>query len=274
MYPPMTVVAARSLAAIALLAAIPMLQPRAAAAQVWGDEETHAVSFGASLDLATGFVWRGLEFSDQPNIQPGIWFGYGPFEVGTWASRSLDGSFHEQDLWITYSMPETPQGQLSISLNDYYIDDVEAGVRFPDDFLNYDGTGPCEPDEEGYGFPRRCARGMHYLDLTIAYEAPVFPLGFLLAYNIHNDPEHSFYGETSLTPSFAGFDLAFTAGGVFGTSEYYYEAGGAGFTNLRAGAARTLELGNVGFPIQLDLVHNPRLGNSFYVARAGVAIEW
>ncbi len=256
------------------LAAAILAAPRSAEAQEWGIEERYTFGFGASLDLASGFVWRGIQFSDAANIQPGVWLTYGPFELGTWASRSLSGDFHEQDIWLTYYTPESATGQFYLTLNDYYIDDSEAGIGFPDDFFDYRGTAPCEEEDEGFGFPPRCARGMHYLDLTIGFQAAALPLEIVAAYNIHNDPEQSFYGEASLTPSVAGFDLGFTAGGVFGRSEWYYEADGASFINLAASAGRTIEIGNFSVPLMIQGIHNPSVGGVLYVARAGVAVEW
>ncbi|HET7321098.1 MAG TPA: hypothetical protein VFI96_01295 [Longimicrobiaceae bacterium] len=242
--------------ALALLAA-----PTRASAQ------DPALSAGGSLDLATSYVWRGMQIDDDVNVQPSLWLDYGPFELGTWGSHSFD-DYHEQDFWLTFFLPEWKAGSLALTLNDYYVNS-----DFGSDFADFSGVEDC-PADEGFGNPPRCATGPHTLEVMGAFTTAAVPLTFTLAYNFHNDPENATYAEAAFTPSLAGFDLGLVAGGTLGESAYYYGTNGSAFTNLTASVGRTPTVGRFSIPVVAQVTSNPAWNETFYVLRVGVAADF
>ena len=121
----------------ALVLALSLALPAAARAQDGAEDEGAAVSVGAEVDLASSYLWRGLQISDRANLQPSVWLSSGSWELGTWGSHELKGTdgYHEQDFWITYYLPELPVGSFAVTLNDYYVNS-----DFGHDFLNYSGV--------------------------------------------------------------------------------------------------------------------------------------
>ncbi|MQA92603.1 MAG: hypothetical protein GEU90_20665 [Gemmatimonas sp.] len=255
------------LAAALLLAGQSLPDP--AVAQVFGPaQEDPVISFGVAVDVASRYVWRGLQVSDETNVQPAGWLGWGPFEIGTWGSHDLEGNFHEQDFWITYYMPADRAGLLGITVHDYYV-----SSDFGNDFFDLGGVRSCVEGEPAYGVPARCVGGPHRTEVVGSFISASAPVDLLLAYNFHNDPENALYGQASLRPSLAGFDLAFTVGGVFGRSLLYYRTDAAAVTNLTAGIGRSIVGLPFELPLSLELVHNPHLDETYYMARAGVYLQ-
>lgn len=253
----------------ALVLALSLALPAAARAQDGAEDEGAAVSVGAQVDVASNYVWRGLQISDKANLQPSIWLDYGSFELGTWGSHEFKGDdgYHEQDFWLTYFLPEAPVGSFSLTLNDYYVNS-----DFGSDLFDFDGVVDCGADE-GVGDPPRCASGPHTLELAGAFSASAIPLDLLLAYNIHNDPQSAPYAEAVFHPEVAGFELGFTAGGVLGESQWYYGTADAGFTNLGASIGRSLEAGRFSIPLSAQIVRNPTFDETYYVLSAGISAE-
>lgn len=242
-----------------------LLAPSIAAGQ-FGEEEPE-IAVGASVDLVTSYIWRGLELSDEPNIQPSVWVAYGPLEVGTWGSHSIEADFHEQDFWVTYYLPENSAGSFALTLNDYYINS-----DFGEDFFDFSGTEECDP-EEGVGDPPMCATGPHTLELAATFSPAAVPVDLLVAYNFHNDPQSAVYAEAFYGPSIGEYELGFTAGGVLGESQWYYGTDGAALTNLGASVARSMAAGRFSIPVGAQVIYNPDQEETYFVFAVGVAAE-
>src|SRR5690348_17225320 len=73
-------------------------------------------SFGAEVDGVNRYVWRGLDLSNDLNVQPSIWASNGAVEVGSWGSHALDGDYHEQDFWVAYHLARGPGGNMLLRL--------------------------------------------------------------------------------------------------------------------------------------------------------------
>jgi hypothetical protein len=243
--------------------------PEKGAAQVFGPvPEAPPITLGVSVDLSSRYIWRGREMSDDANLQPSAWLGWGPLEIGTWGSHGLEDGYHEQDFWITYYFPAERAGMLAVTVNDYYI-----SSDFAENFFDFEGVRRCEVGEPAYGSPPRCVGGAHTAEVVGSFISAMAPFDLLLAYNFHNDPENALYGQAAVRPSVAGFDLAFTFGGVLGRSLLYYRTDAAAVTNLSVGVGRSIRGLPIDLPLSVELVHNPNLGETYYMARAGVALQ-
>ena len=54
-------------------------------------QEKTKASFDIGVDFASRYVWRGLEFSDSPAVQPYAEYTSGNFTLGIWASYETGG---------------------------------------------------------------------------------------------------------------------------------------------------------------------------------------
>lgn len=84
----------------------------------FSQEQVEEKNFSAdvSVDLVSRYVWRGINLSESPSIQPNLAFSYKGFSFGSWASYSFAReNFQEVDLFLTY---ETEH--LNFTINDYY----------------------------------------------------------------------------------------------------------------------------------------------------------
>jgi hypothetical protein len=73
--------------------------------------------FSISADFVNRYVWRGLLYSPNPNIQPTFDFTKGNLSIGAWGSYAMAIPYAEVDLYISYSI-----GNFTLTLNDYYVE--------------------------------------------------------------------------------------------------------------------------------------------------------
>lgn len=73
-------------------------------------------SVDVTADFVSRYVWRGVNLSESPSIQPTMAFSYKGITLGSWASYSTAReTFQEADLFLTY---ETKH--LNFTIYDYY----------------------------------------------------------------------------------------------------------------------------------------------------------
>ena len=86
-------------------------------------------NFTLSVDLVSNYVWRGLVFSDAPNIQPYLAFTTKNelITLGAFGSYSLADYYSEVDLFASLNI-----GMFSFSIWDYFLMANQPNNRFFD----------------------------------------------------------------------------------------------------------------------------------------------
>ena len=145
-------------------------------------KRAHAqIDIGA--DLNSRYLWRGLEYSTAPVIQPSISFTSGNLELGAWGSYSFIGSDgSELDFYASYTL-----GPVVLTFTDYF---------FP-----ADRSTPADYSGDGN----------HVFEAMLGVD--VGPLNIVGALNVLNDD--SFYGNIS-------FPIGGDVGGVIGVASGNY----------------------------------------------------
>ena len=202
-----------------------------------------------SVDVASGFVWRGLALNTSPVIQPSVTFTSGKFSIGTWASTPFS-SFDYQELDIFASFQLTPF--LSIGITDYYdnswgaasyfeYDKKDTGHAF--DFqLMYDGNG---------GFPLK------------AMVSTIFAGSDL---NSKGKNNFSTYFELGYGSTCRKVDWEVALGAV-PMSSGFYEIEEAKIVNLRFGVSKSFEITpTYSLPLSLNFTINPAAKIAFLTA--------
>ena len=211
-----------------------------------------------SVDVASGFVWRGITLNTTPVFQPSFTFTSGKFFIGAWASTPfvLDGwnSYYQGlDLFVGFQLSPS----FTIGLTDYY--QYNYGWRVPT-YFNYK-----KEDTD------------HAFDLQLIYDGSSgFPLkttistiiaGNDLTYR-NNTLKRNFstYIELGYGSSFNGFDWEICAGIVPMSSELY-ETDGFSLINLGFGFSKSFEITpTYSLPLSLNFTVNPAAESVFLVA--------
>ena len=170
-------------------------------------QEESSASFDIGVDFASRYVWRGLEFSDSPAVQPYAEYSSGNFTLGAWASYETGGQVvgQEFDFYAGYSF-----GAVSLGFTDY---------AFPVDGLS-----------DGYFQIKN-----HVGEATISFDGvEKFPLSLMLGVNVYNDDANSVYteigypftiGETELSAFVGAGNEIYSVDGEFAVTNFGISAG-------------------------------------------------
>ena len=215
---------------------------------VHGQEESKT-SFGAGVDVNSRYVWRGLLFSDAPNIQPYMSLGLGNFTAMAWGSYATSNNYAEIDLFLSYNV-----GAVTFNLNDYYSEDEKN--MSANDYTQWTDSITT-----------------HLIEASIVYTIPSekFPLSLTASTFIYGadldankEQNYSTYLEASYPFKIDDYDLSVFCGGTL--SNGYY-ADGAGLVNLGMSSSRSLKITETfSVPLNLSLIFHPKNKDVFFVA--------
>lgn len=120
-------------------------------------------SFDISLDIYTKHLWRGFSNGTSPSLQPSLGYSKGNFSVGVWAAMNLNRSYHELDLFASYTF-----GSFTATVYDYYC--------------------PVLPLKNNEFFEITQGKTRHTLDVNIEYAQPdKHPFSLLVATMVYGD---------------------------------------------------------------------------------------
>jgi hypothetical protein len=201
-----------------------------------------------SVDVASGFVWRGIANNMFPVIQPSITFSPGKFSIGTWASTPFSsGEYQELDIFVGYSITSS----ISIGVTDYFI---------------YDDTD--------YSYFERLQTGGHAFDLQLSYDGSGgFPVkamvSAIIAGNDLNDKaenNYSTYIELGYGNKCRGVDWEVCAG-IVPMKSGFYGVKDFNMVNLGLGVSKSFEITpTYSLPLALNFTVNPSAKTAYLVA--------
>jgi len=225
-------------------------------------EEKCKPSLNISADFVSSYIWRGLPgFGMQagtsflaPCIQPSLIFGNDKFEIGTWGSVNLEGSYMETDFFASYSF-----SGFSFFLTDYFAfsDNLEADL--------FD----CNKDSTA-----------HIVEASIEWCGEKIPLHILAATMIFGndkeaDPErsnnYSTYFELGYNLKVKENDLDIFLGCTPGNGYYnsYDGTESLQVVNLGLTGNRTIQINDkLELPVSVSFITNPHLQRAFFVFKA------
>jgi len=198
-------------------------------------QETKA-SFDIGVDFASRYVWRGMEFSDSPVVQPYAEFNSGNFTLGIWASYETGGQVvgQEFDFYASYSI-----GAVSIGFTDY---------AFPIDGMS-----------DGYFQMKN-----HIGEATISFDGvEKFPLTLMVGLNVYNDDENSVYTEIGYPFTIGETELsAFVGAG----NEIYSFDGDYVLTNFGLSASKDIKItDSFSLGVSASAIFNPDTEDAYLV---------
>jgi len=214
----------------------------------YAQEEAEESPLSLGADLVSRYVWRGMQLSASPAIQPSIEYSFGNFTVGTWGSYTFaHEDFQEVDLFLTYSI-----NSFSVTLNDYFIPTENLGVSNKYFDWNQDSTGHALELIGSW-------EGTETLPLTVT--AGVFLYG--ADKDANGDNRYSTYLEAAYDFDIHGVSLSPFAGITFADGMY---SDGFALVNLGLKAAKEIEFTEkYSLPITASFITNPDAGDIFLV---------
>ena len=199
-------------------------------------QEKSKATFDIGVDFASRYVWRGLEFSDSPAMQPYAEYNSGNFTFGAWASYETGGQVvgQEFDFYVGYSF-----GAVSLGFTDY---------AFPVDGMS-----------DGYFQMKN-----HVGEATISFDGvEKFPLTLLLGVNVYNDDANSIYTELGYPFKIGETELsAFVGAG----NEIYSIDGDFAITNFGISAAKDIKMADsFSLGVSTSAIFNPNTEDAYLV---------
>lgn len=204
-------------------------------------------TFSAGADLVSRYIWRGIELSHSPAIQPTLSLNIKNFSIGAWGSYTFAvDSLQEADLFVTYSL-----NKISFTIYDYY--------------------NPIEPLEGGY-FEWKSKKTGHTLEGIITIDGPeVLPVQFVAGVFFYgNDLDengknyYSSYFEINRTWENENFSIMPFIG--ISPSKGYYSNNGFQVVNLGTTFTKSLKITpTFELPLKASFVTNPHKGNAYLV---------
>ena len=207
-----------------------------------------SLSFNLNADLVSRYLWRGLLYSPNPNIQPYASISYKGLSFGAWASYGISTPYAETDLYLSYAI-----GQFTIAVNDYY-------AASDDSLENYNYLD-CKKSSTG-----------HSLEGSITYAGPEsFPISLTAATFFagldDNDGDgnndYSTYFEVAYTAKVSNIPIKLFVGG---TPQKGLYSDNANVVNVGVNAIKTLKISSsYELPVFGSLVINPNSKDMFFV---------
>lgn len=206
------------------------------------------VDLSTGVDIYNRYVWRGLLFSDSPNVQPYMSLTWKGFNAMAWGSYALSKNYAEVDLFLSYTTHN-----FTIMLGDYYAENE----------LNMASTSYMEWKD---------TLTPHLIEAAVMYQLPIdkFPLsitGSVFIYGAdldeNNDPNYSTYFEISYPFTLSQQDCSIFIGGTTGSGYY---ATDAAIVNAGIKATRNIKITDAfSVPLNTSVTFHPYNKDVFFL---------
>jgi hypothetical protein len=222
-----------------------------------------------SLDIASRYVWRGLDFGNSPSLQPGISFNKWGLSVGAWGAytTNINAPAQEMDIFIGYTFLND---MLSITLTDYF---------FPTDgalnnYFSYNNTNTAHVFEGSISFngteklPISLLIGTNFYGAdAIHYSGDISNPDGNLMYSTYAELGYSFDCKEVNVELFCGANILGATDADISNGYNGFYNNKAGIVNLGFTAGKDLQVSeSFTIPLSISLITNPLNQNIFLVA--------
>lgn len=207
-----------------------------------------SLTLNLNADFVSRYLWRGLLYSGNPNIQPYASINFKGITFGAWGSFGISTPWAETDLYLSYSA-----GPITLTVSDYY-------VASDDSLENYNY------------FNLKKKETLHSFEGQITYTGPEsFPISITAAtffagaddYYGNSDNDYSTYFEVAYTSKISGLPVKCFVGG---TPQKGLYSDNANIVNIGVNITKTLKFSSTyELPVFGSLVLNPDKRDMFFV---------
>ena len=206
------------------------------------------MSIDARADIVSRYIWRGMNLSTSPAIQPNIEFNIGNFCLGSWGSYTFSSEpYQEVDLYLSYSF-----NSITLTINNYFVP-VDS-ISFNNNYFNWNKNTTPHALEAMVSIDNIFNSSLSFSSATILYGNDLdgdgnkyFSTYFELnhALNIGDNEVSSFLGLTPFESLYAeGFSV----------------------TNIGLSVSRKVQLSDhVSLPFYGSFIINPNSENAYLV---------
>jgi hypothetical protein len=183
---------------------------------------TDSLSLEFSASFQNRHIWRGSLTCSAWNIQPTINLSKNNFLIGAWSAYTVDNSYAEVDLYISYSI-----GRLNIAVLDYFCPNETAAFN------------------RLFDFNQRTTQ--HTVDVTLTYEiSKKFPLSLMASTLVYGDDLNPKTGKNY-------FSTYVEASYIWTKKPKHQIETSIGFTPFEGYYASSLNVVNIGLSITKNL---------------------
>lgn len=215
-------------------------------ARAQADGQKKESNFSLSLEMASKYMWRGIEYGDAPTLFPSINYEYKGFSAYAMGGYAVNGSHQEVDLGIGYT-----HDWLFIGVADYYYP-TSVGTKDKYFELSNRDTG-------------------HYIEAYAILTPSFAPIWLTLSSyvfgadkNTRGNQAYSSYAELGYKFVFKGDNcLSFMMGAALNKSFYTDYEKGFNVVNIGCKYETSLKLGKFNLPISGSYIINPYKEKSF-----------
>lgn len=200
------------------------------------EETASKIEFDLGVDIASRYIWRGLQLSEGVALQPYLEMSIGNFTLGTWGSyQTSDIYSQELDFYASYAF-----GPVSVGFIDYAFPSDNVGGQY------FNASG-------------------HVGEVGLSFDGvEKFPLTVNLYMNVYNDDDNSFYSEIGYPFTVKGVDLNLFVGA--GTGFYTLDTN-YGINNFGLSASKDVKVTeSFSFGLSASAIFNPDDENAYLVA--------
>lgn len=207
-----------------------------------------SLSLNLNADFVSRYLWRGLLYSPNPNIQPYGSISYKGLTFGAWGSFGISTPYAETDLYLSLEV-----GSFTFTISDYYTAYDDSLENF--NYFNYKNK-----------------ETLHAFEGQITYNGPEsFPISLTAAtffagadnYYGNDDNDYSTYFEVAYSSEVSGIPVKLFVGG---TPQKGLYSDNANIVNVGVNATKTLKISSTyELPVFGSLVVNPNSKDMFFV---------
>lgn len=199
-----------------------------------------------AFELATKYMWRGLEYGTAPTAFSSINYGRGGFSASILGAYSLNGSHSEVDVSLGYTYKN-----LSVGIADYYY---PSDVGSKDSYRKYASHST-----------------KHYVELYGTYnfcKLPIWITGSTYIFGADKGAgghqAYSTYGEIGYQHQFHNDDvLSLCCGATFNRSFYTEYSKRFSIVNVSLKYMSSIKFGKFALPVSASYIYNPYKDKSF-----------
>lgn len=211
------------------------------------EEKLKDSPFSASLELATKYMWRGIEYGTAPTVFPMIGYtthGFNAFAMGGYA---INGSHQEVDLGVSYTAKE-----FTVGVSDYY---------YPSSVGEKDGYFKLSNRETGHWVEAYATWAGTKIPLWVTVSTYIFGADK----NEEGKQMYSSYAEVGYSHSFTDDNnISLCVGANLNKGFYTDNEGGFSVVNVNAKYSTAFKFGSFRLPVSASYVLNPYRNKSFF----------
>jgi len=201
-------------------------------------------NLSAGADIASSYLWRGIEQGTGPAIQPWGEVGYKGFAIGAWGSHELIGEFKEFDFYAKYTLKN-----VTVLFTDFFYPGYEG---LNQNFYNFKSKTTGHAAELSLSY-----NGSETIPFTVSGGVMLYGAAIDASPTDSTKSNYSTYFEVNYLGKFKDYSFNVFAG-FTPTKSVLYQTSGFSVFNLGVSAKKAIKVtDSFSLPLKLTVATNP-----------------